>query len=132
MRKVTIGGEFYDAGVDLPDESLIMAYVDDELDQEGRRYVEDLLARSAEAREIADLMRSSSALMKSAFHDDPKADSRQEAGCRYSRTRAGKSQRRSHSPDDQADPPLPPDFGCRHRARPIAAQGLTTGQQRKA
>lgn len=75
MRKVTIGGESYDAGVDLPDESLIMAYVDDELDQEGRRYVEDLLARSAEAREIADLMRSSSALMKSAFLDDPKVDS---------------------------------------------------------
>ena len=55
MRKVTIGGETYDAGADLPDESLIMAYVDNELDQEGRRYVEDLLARSAEAREIADL-----------------------------------------------------------------------------
>jgi hypothetical protein len=74
MRKVTIGGESYDAGADLPDESLIMAYVDDELDQEGRRYVEDLLARSAEAREIATLMRSSSSLMKSAFLDDPKDD----------------------------------------------------------
>ena len=80
MRKVTIGGESYDAGVDLPDESLIMAYVDDELDQEGRRYVEDMLARSAEAREIADLMRSSSALMKSAFLDDPKADSPKKPG----------------------------------------------------
>lgn len=80
MRKVTIGGESYEAGADLPDESLIMAYVDDELDQEGRRYVEDLLARSAEAREIADLMRSSSALMKSAFLDDPKVDSSKKPG----------------------------------------------------
>ena len=80
MRKVTIGGETYDAGADLPDESLIMAYVDNELDQEGRRYVEDLLARSAEAREIADLMRSSSALMKSAFLDDPKVDSSSKSG----------------------------------------------------
>lgn len=75
MPKVTIGGDSYDAGDDLPDESLIMAYVDDELDQEGRRYVEDLLARSAEAREIAALMRSSASLMKSAFLDDPKANS---------------------------------------------------------
>jgi anti-sigma factor RsiW len=48
-----------------------MAYVDDELDEEGRRHVEDLLARSAEAREIAELMRSSSTLLKSAFLDDP-------------------------------------------------------------
>jgi anti-sigma factor RsiW len=80
MRKVTIGGETYDAGADLPDESLIMAYVDDELDQEGRHYVEDLLARSAEAREIAELMRSSSTLMKSAFLDEPKTDSSSKSG----------------------------------------------------
>lgn len=70
MPKLTVGGEVYSAGTELPDEGLIMAYVDDELDAEGRRYVEDLLARSAEAREIAELMRSSSALLKSAFLDD--------------------------------------------------------------
>jgi len=42
MRKVTIGGESYDAGADLPDESLIMAYVDDELDEEVRRKIKNL------------------------------------------------------------------------------------------
>ena len=47
-----------------------MAYVDDELDQESQGYVEDLLAGNAEAREIAEWMRSSSALLKSAFLDD--------------------------------------------------------------
>jgi anti-sigma factor RsiW len=71
MQKLTIGGDIYITGAELPDEALIMAYVDDELDQEGRRYVEDLLAKSAEAREVAELMRSSSALLKSAFIDDP-------------------------------------------------------------
>jgi anti-sigma factor RsiW len=70
MPKLTVGGEVYSAGAEIPDEGLIMAYVDDELDAEGRRYVEGLLARSAEAREIAELMRSSSALLKSAFLDD--------------------------------------------------------------
>jgi len=71
MQKLTIGGDIYDTGSEFPDEALIMAYVDDELDEEGRRYVEDLLARSADAREIAELMRSSSALLKSAFLNDP-------------------------------------------------------------
>jgi len=74
MRKLTIGGELYSAGAELLNEGLIMAYVDDELDEEGRRYVEDLLAKSAEAREIAELMRSSSALLKSAFLDDLDCD----------------------------------------------------------
>ena len=71
MRKLNIGGDLYSTGADLLDEGLIMAYVDGELDEEGRLHVEDLLAKSAEAREIAELMRSSSALLKSAFLDDP-------------------------------------------------------------
>ncbi len=74
MRKLNIGGDLYSTGADLLDEGLIMAYVDGELDEEGRLRVEDLLAKSAEAREIAELMRSSSALLKSAFLDDPDRD----------------------------------------------------------
>jgi hypothetical protein len=70
MRNLNIGGDLYSTGADLLDEGLIMAYVDGELDEEGRLHVEDLLAKSAEAREIAELMRSSSALLKSAFLDD--------------------------------------------------------------
>jgi anti-sigma factor RsiW len=73
MPKLTVGGQFYSAGEELPDEGLIMAYVDGELDEEGRRYVEDLLSRSESAREIADMMRESAKLLKSAFLEDPSA-----------------------------------------------------------
>jgi hypothetical protein len=74
MPNLTIGGQFYSIGEELPDEGLIMAYVDGELDEEGRRYVEELLSRSAEARETAAMMRASSALLRSAFLDDPTGD----------------------------------------------------------
>jgi len=71
MPKLIIGGSEYSTEEERPDEGLIMAYIDGELDEEGCRYVEGLLSRSAEAREIADMMQSSSALLKSAFPDEP-------------------------------------------------------------
>src|SRR4051812_30005182 len=74
MRKLTIGGNLYSVGAEFPDEGLIMAYVDGELDEEGRHYVENLLARSTEAREIAELMRSTSALLRPASFDDRERD----------------------------------------------------------
>ena len=124
MRKLTIGGDLYSAGAELPDEGLIMAYVDDELDEEGRRYVEDLLARSAEAREIAELMRSSSALLKSAFLDDPDCDT---AGGYPNHDSTGKSRRSAHPPSIKRSP-LPPDDGSECYAYPRAAKGLRTGK----
>jgi anti-sigma factor RsiW len=71
MQKLVIGGELYSVNEEHPDEGLIMAYIDGELDESGRRFVENLLSRSAEARKIAEMMRSSSALLKSAFLDVP-------------------------------------------------------------
>jgi anti-sigma factor RsiW len=71
MYKLVIGGELYSADEEHPDEGLIMAYVDGELDEPDRRFVENLLLQSAEAREIAEMMRSSLALLKSAFLDVP-------------------------------------------------------------
>jgi len=71
MPKLKIRGSEYSTEEEHPDEGLIMAYIDGELDEEGCRYVEGLLLRSAEAREIADMMQSSSALLKSAFPDEP-------------------------------------------------------------
>ena len=100
MQKLTIGGDIYNTGAELPDEALIMAYVDDELDEEGRSYVEDLLARSAEAREIAELMRSSSALLKSAFLDDP------------ARGNAGSTTQAVNVPENPDAFPAPPTGKC--------------------
>ena len=99
MRKLTIGGDLYSVGAEFPVEGLIMAYVDGELDEEGRRYVEDLLARSAEAREIAELMRSSSALLKSAFLDDPDCNT------------AGAVTPTMKVPENPDTPPTPPTNG---------------------
>ena len=46
---------------------LIMAYIDGELNEAGRRHVEGLLEASAAAREIAEMMRLSCALVRSAY-----------------------------------------------------------------
>ena len=129
MRKLNIGGDLYSAGstgAELPDEGLIMAYVDDELDDEGRRYVEDLLARSAEAREIAELMRSSSALLKSAFLDDPDWD---DPDC----DTASADTPTVNIPENPDAPPTPPAIKqtrpCRSMAGAVTTRIL---EQRKA
>jgi anti-sigma factor RsiW len=124
MPKLTVGGEVYSAGAELPDEGLIMAYVDGELDAEGRRYVEDLLARSAEAREIAELMRSSSALLKSAFLDDAEPA---EAGSWNS----GKKAAATRENPDAA--PMPPAIKQTRPCRPMTnTASVPVRLQRKA
>jgi anti-sigma factor RsiW len=121
MRKLIIGEDIYNTGAELPDEALIMAYVDDELDQEGRRYVEDLLARSAEAREIAELMRSSSALLKSAFLDDPDCGA------------AGRTTPAVKAPENPDALPAPPTGKPMRLCRPMAGTVTQhTRVQRKA
>jgi anti-sigma factor RsiW len=67
MLKLVIGGQIYTTVEGCADECLIMAYIDGELDDVGRRYVENLLETSAEARRIADVMQLSTVLVKSAY-----------------------------------------------------------------
>jgi anti-sigma factor RsiW len=67
MLKLVIGGQSSSIPQDVPDECLIMAYVDGELDEDGRRHVEMLLKSSSEARQIAEMMQLSCALVRSAF-----------------------------------------------------------------
>jgi anti-sigma factor RsiW len=67
MFKLVIGGQSSNTIEDCTDECLIMAYIDGELDEAGRRHVEGLLESSAEARRIADMMQLSCALVRSAF-----------------------------------------------------------------
>jgi anti-sigma factor RsiW len=69
MLKVVEGGQSSSVPEDIPDECLIMAYVDNELNEAGRLHVESLLRSSAEAREIAALMKMSCSLVRSAFSD---------------------------------------------------------------
>jgi anti-sigma factor RsiW len=49
------------------DECFIMAYVDGELDEDGRRAIEAFLEQNPKAREIADEMRSVTMLLREAF-----------------------------------------------------------------
>jgi anti-sigma factor RsiW len=70
MLKLVSGEQSSSIPHDIPDECLIMAYVDGELDEAGRRYVETLLESSSEARQIAEMMQLSCTLVRSAF---PKA-----------------------------------------------------------
>jgi len=51
----------------IPDECLIMAYIDGELDEAGYRHVDNLLKSSVEARRIAEVMQMSCRLVQSAF-----------------------------------------------------------------
>jgi anti-sigma factor RsiW len=67
MLKLANGGQSSNIPLDVLDECLIMAYVDRELDEAGRRHVESLLASSGEARQIAEMMRISCRLVQSAF-----------------------------------------------------------------
>lgn len=71
MHDLLVAGQLYSTVEGSLDEGLIMAYVDGELDQDGRSYVEALLAGNAEAREMAELLRLSSTLVRSAFVDEP-------------------------------------------------------------
>jgi len=98
-----------------------MAYVDGELDEEGRRYVENLLARSTEAREIAELMRSSSALLRSAFLDDLELDT------------AGMVTPTMNVPENRDSPAASPAIKQTRLCRPKAGEVMTrTRVQRKA
>ncbi|WP_158045304.1 anti-sigma factor family protein [Skermanella pratensis] len=71
MHNLLVAGQLYSTVEGSLDEGLIMAYVDGELDQDGRNYVETLLAGNAEAREFADLLQLSSTLVRSAFVEEP-------------------------------------------------------------
>jgi anti-sigma factor RsiW len=50
---------------------LLMAYVDDELDEDQRVIVEELLARDPEARQWAAQLRELSLLLKAAYSEHP-------------------------------------------------------------
>lgn len=71
MRNLLVAGQLYSTVEGSLDEGLIMAYVDGELDQDGRSYVEGLLAENAKARELAELLGLSSTLVRSAFVEEP-------------------------------------------------------------
>jgi len=71
MLNLLVGGQEYSTVEGSPDEGLIMAYVDGELNETGRSYVEKLLSSSPEAREIADMMQSTYSLIRSAYQDEP-------------------------------------------------------------
>ncbi len=61
------------SGVDpekRPEDILLFAYVDGELDEEQRRLVEDLLARDPDVRQRVAQIREVNALLKAAYDDD--------------------------------------------------------------
>lgn len=53
-----------------PEDILLFAYVDGELDEEQRRLVEDLLARDPDARQRVAQIRELNALLKAAYDED--------------------------------------------------------------
>jgi anti-sigma factor RsiW len=67
MLRLVNNGQSSTIPDDIPEECLIMAYVDGELDEAGRRHVETLLKSSAEARQIAEMMQMSCALVREAY-----------------------------------------------------------------
>jgi anti-sigma factor RsiW len=53
-----------------PEDILLFAYVNGELDEEQRRLVEDLLARDPDARQRVAQIRDLNALLKAAYDED--------------------------------------------------------------
>jgi anti-sigma factor RsiW len=53
-----------------PEDILLFAYVDGELDEEKRRLVEDLLARDPDVRQRVAQIRELNALLKAAYDED--------------------------------------------------------------
>lgn len=67
MFKLLPGGPISRHAEDFSIECLIMAYVDGELDEAERGYVQELLESSEEARHFAEMMQLTSILVRSAY-----------------------------------------------------------------